>query len=160
MISTTGEYQVAAIDVFGLWAAVFRFSVSSNGDWDTDTDIAGLSSAGSWEFYTGGGMRSRGWAWRAPRDGWPFGHLLTFGHIGMDVTVEDEDVEIIAVSGFASGSTDAVRVTTPSADRTVAPSRTGAFVVVGLGSGFDYLTVTAMKDGEPLSRGYSFPAPP
>ena len=160
-ISATGEYQVLAVDVFGPWAAVFRFSVLPNGDFDTDTDIAGLRS-GSWDFYTGGGLRGGKWdlPWRRPRDGWPHGHLLTFGHCGMDVTVADGETveEIIAVSGFVSAATDAVRVTTAGNDRTVVPSQTGAFVAVGLGRDFDYMTVTATRDGVPRSPGYSFPS--
>jgi hypothetical protein len=78
----------------------------------------------------------------------------------MDVEVDDEDVEIIAVSGFVSGEADAVRVTASGADRVVVPSATGAFVAVARGRGFDYMDVTALKDGEPLSPGNSFPSPP
>lgn len=161
-ISAIGQYQVVAVDVFGPWAAVFRFSVFPSGDVDSDTDIAGLRSDGSWEFYTGGGMCSAGWEvpWLRPRDGWAHGHLVTFGLCGMDIEVDDEDIEIIAVSGFVSGSADSVRVTTAGADRVVAPSRTGAFVAVGLGRGFDFMMVTAVKEGEPLSPAQSFPSPP
>jgi hypothetical protein len=159
-IVATGEYQVAAVDVFGRWAAVFRFSLSESGEVDTETDIAGLGSDGSWGFYTGGGMRSGGWEvpWSRPDDGWWDGdHLITFGTCGMDVEVDGEDLEITAVCGFASGETDAIQVTTRPADRVVVPSRTGAFVAVGLGRGPDLMTVTPMKDGVPLNPARRFP---
>ena len=160
-IIQNGDEQVVAVDVFGPWAAVFRFSVSPTGDFYTDTDIAGLRSPGSWEVYTGGGMRGGGWElpWHRPREGWPGGHVVALCHCGMDVTVDDEDVEIIAVSGFVSAAADAIRVSTPAADRLIVPSSTGAFVAVGLGRGFDFMTVTATAAGEPLSPGYSFPSP-
>jgi hypothetical protein len=161
-IAATGEYQVVAVDVFGSWAAVFRFAMLKSGDVDTEAEIAGLRSDGSWDFYVGGGMGSAGWGvpWRRPAEGWGQDHLITFGVCGNDVEVDGEDVEIIAVPGFASAATDAVRVTTAAADRTITPYTTGAFVAVGLGRGFDYMKLTPMKDGLPLSPERSFPRRP
>jgi len=136
-----------------------------DGEFDTETDIARSNATGVWDTCVSGGMRGIGLElpWRRPRDGWPPGHLLTFGCCGMAASNADDDadddVEIVAVSGFVSGAADGVRVTTPGVDRIIVPSRTGAFVAVGLGRGFDFMTVTATNAGMPLSPGRSFPSP-
>jgi hypothetical protein len=160
-VSATGEYQVVAVDVADSWAAVFRFSLSGNGDVDTETDVAARQTDGSWLSDVGGGVRSAGWEvpWRRPANGWWDGDpLITFGLCGKDVEVDGEDMEMIAVSGFASGATDRVRVTTPAVDRLVVPAPTGAFVVIGFGRGVEYMSLTALQDGEPLGRTCSFPS--
>jgi hypothetical protein len=159
-IVATGEYQVAAINVCGDWAGVFRFSLSPDGDVDTETDVARRQPDRTWTSEAGGGVMTRGDVpWIRPDHGWGRYQFITFGLCGKDVEVDGEDLELVAVPGFASGEIDGMRVTTAYAEHVVVPATTGAFVAVGYGRGFEFMTLTPMRDGTPLEETFSCPRP-
>ena len=147
---------MAAIDVFGPWAAVFRFSLWPNGDVDTQTDVALRARTARGRLRAGGGASLGGWnvPWRRPVAGWGGRRVCAPSLSGGSKTVEvnDDLFQLLAVCGFASATTDAVRITTPGVAATIVPAPTGAFVGVGVGHGPDFMKLTAMRDGGRLTH--------
>ena len=78
----------------------------------------------------------------------------------MDVEYDDGDRLLIGVYGFASGTTDAIRVRTARSTRTITPEHTGAFVALAAGRGDQFVELTPLRAGVPLSAPCSLPNPP
>jgi len=155
-------FQLVAIDHAGPYAARFNFRVDEGGDFDLDTEIVNPEGRLGWDPMGSGGSSHAGWAlpWIRPPDGWAFGHLWAMGLCGLDVEYDDGDRLLIAVYGFASGATDAIRVHTERSTRTITPEHTGAFVALAAGRGDQFVELTPLHAGVPLSAPCSLPSPP
>jgi len=154
-------FQLVAIDHADPYAARFSFRVDEGGDCDLDTEIVRREDEQEWDPIGSGGSSHAGWAlpWIPPRDGWAFGHLCALGLCGMDVEYDEGDRLLIAVYGFASGATDAIRVHTERSTRTITPEHTGAFVALAAGHGDQFVELTPLRAGIPLSAPCSLPNP-
>lgn len=110
-----GPLQLLAVNRWRRWGAAFRFGVSANGTWVSDTILAQRSPDGSWQDLSGGGARGSGWQlpWEPPTEGWDGEALLCLGTVGL-VVYDDEQTEheLAAVSGFVVPSAIAVRIET------------------------------------------------
>lgn len=162
-IVADGDHHVLAVDVLEPWAAVFQFQVEANGDFDTETAIAQRFHGRRWESLSSGGFRGAGWElpWSRPAVGAHGDHLLGLGLTGRDVEdAAEQAYELVAACGFASSATDEILVTSTGTERTIVPAATGAYVAIGLGDGYDFLTLTPMRNGTPLGAPISAPRPP
>jgi hypothetical protein len=155
-------FQLVAIDHAEPYAARFNFRVDEGGDFDLDTEIVHPEGRHGWEPIGSGGTYGAGWElpWIPPVDGWGFGHLWALGLCGLDVEHDDGDRLLIAVYGFASGATDAIRVHTERSTRTITPEHTGAFVALAAGRGDQFVELTPLRAGIPLSTQCALPSPP
>ena len=153
--------QVLAVDVDDRWAAVFRFSLGSDGEYSTEIELAQLAGPAKWEWLSSGGLRGIGWyglPWESPPERWDGAHLLSFGASGRDVELDDgSDRRMVAVCGFASDTTEMVRVVSSGRERWIKPSPTGAFVAVAVGQGTEFLEVAPWGGGAELSPAFSYP---
>jgi len=155
-------FQLLAVDHAEPYAARFNFRVDEGGDCDIDTEVARRDEERGWEPMGSGGSSHAGWTlpWIPPPDGWTYGHLCALGLCGMDVEYDDGDRLLIAVYGFVSGATDAIRVHTERSTRTITPAHTGAFVALAAGRGDQFVELTPMRGGVPLSTQCALPSPP
>ena len=153
--------QLVAIDHLQPYAARFSFRVDEGGDCDADVEIICREGPHQWREIGGGRSSHAGWAlpWIPPVDGWNVGHLCAMGLCGTDVEYDDGDRELIAVYGYASGTTDAIRVRTARSTRTITPEHTGAFVALAAGHGDQFVELTPLCAGIPLSAPCSLPNP-
>jgi hypothetical protein len=141
----TGEMYLAA-DVDNGVASAFRFSVSTTGEWWSDTVVARQRIDGGWDEPVSGGSHGDGWPtpWQPPLEGWDGHHLLIMGSTGLSVEVGEEERELLAVSGFATGVVRHVRVEANGSERLISPALVGAFTVVTVGDGS--MRLTALND--------------
>jgi len=154
-------FQLVAIDLLEPYAARFNFRVDEGGDYDSDAEIARREDDRRWDPIVSGGSFGGAWElpWIPPVDGWAFGHLCVMGLCGVDVEYDDGLRLLIAVYGFASGATDAIRVRTERSTRTITPEHTGAFIALAAGLGDQFVELTPLRADVPLSAPCSLPAP-
>jgi hypothetical protein len=143
-----GPIRLLAVDRWNRWGAAFRFGVSANGDWLTDTILAQRTDAG-WRELSRGGARGSGWElpWRPPFEGWSGDPLRCLSAVDLFVyDVDDREHHLQAVCGFAALTVAAVRVEWDEEvhDALVTPP-TKAFV--GLAGGTGHYVLTAL-DGD------------
>lgn len=134
-----GPLQLLAVNRWRKWGAAFRFGVSSNGSWVTDTILAQQLADGSWQDLSSGGVRGSGWQlpWEPPMEGWDGEALLCLGTVGLVVYDDDEtEHELAAVSGFVIPSAVVLRIETDGETlHTNLAKPLNAFVAVAGGSG-------------------------
>jgi hypothetical protein len=144
-IHATSDEPILAVDVHGEWGAVFEFSVSDGGDWFASTIVVRRLD-GRWQDSASGGSHGGDWTtpWRPPARGWGGSHLLVTGTAKQTVFDADEqERELAAASGFASGAVGSIRLQWDGGERTIAVSPVGAFVALAVGSGV--LTLTPIR---------------
>jgi len=124
---------VLAVDVWRRWGAVYWLTVTGDGEWISNIDLAQRKPDGSWDAMSGGGARGDGWdAGWSPEIHSP--SLLRVGElVGQDVEDEDgSDIELVARTGYAAAGVTAVRVKFPDDERVVQVfPLLNAFVILG-----------------------------
>jgi hypothetical protein len=157
-IHATFDEPVLAVDVHGEWGAIFKFSVSDSGEWFASTNVVRRLD-GRWEDSVSGGSHGGDWTtpWRPPARGWGGSHLLVIGTTKQTVfDAEEQERELAAVSGFASGAVGSIRLQWDGGERRIAVSPVGAFVALAVGTGamtLAALTADGRIVGEPTRVG-------
>lgn len=150
-----GPLQLLAVNRWRRWGAAFRFGVSSNGNWVSDTILAQQLADGSWHDLSSGGVRGSGWPlpWEPPVEGWDGEALLCLGTVGLVVyDVDETEHELAAVSGFVIPSAVVLRIETDGETLDMNLARPlNAFVAVAGGSG--RMTLSAIdSDGRAVGN--------
>jgi hypothetical protein len=130
----TADELVLAVDVERSWGAVFRFSMSSTGEFFAELVETRQVSQGRWEEIGSGGAHGR-WdtPWRRPAqasDGPCLDVMLSTWSSGDDP--QTGECALVAVAGFAARPVAGIRVEHGADVRSVVPSNIGAFAVIAL----------------------------
>ncbi len=137
-IIPTLDDPVRAVDVLGLVAALFRFSVDEDGARFANITIASKTPEGHWQEVADGGMHGGEWTWPwQPPSGWEGRGLAIFGSIGGYLQADDGQMVMVrALCGFATPAVRSIGIVQGDSARTIPiDSPAGAFVVVVVDAG-------------------------